>query len=118
MNLKFAFTDTAALVDRALEPSLRRWTLVCDCKGLGPTSVPMTFLKRINSIFEPNYPERLKKSVLVPIPNFVVKIVKPMLKLILDPDTREKFCLASDSVSLAQHLGLTTTSLPPDLSKY
>ena len=40
----------------------------------------MGFLRRINSVFEPNYPERLKKSVMVPIPSFVVK-VRPLLLL-------------------------------------
>ena len=63
------------LVDEHEDASQRKWTLICDCSGLGPTSVPLKFLRRINAVFEPNYPERLKRSVLLPIPGFVVSVV-------------------------------------------
>lgn len=111
--------ETAALVDQATEPGLRRWTLIIDCAGLGPTSVPMTFLRRINAVFEPNYPERLRQSVMVPIPSVVVRFVDPMLRMMLQPEIRAKFGLVSTSAALADSLGMRQLAdLPPELAGF
>jgi hypothetical protein len=84
---------TAARVDRHdPKPEQRQWTLICDCAGLGLSSVPLSFLKQINRIFEPNYPHRLRKSVMVPIPRIVTKMVSAMMVFVAE-STRRKFVM-------------------------
>ena len=108
--------ETARLADSHPDCAHRgQWTLICDCAGLGLRTVPMTFLKRINAIFEPNYPERLRASVMVPVPKFIVKIVKAMMVFVAEA-TRRKFVMVATSKDLAAASGVSENNLPSELA--
>ena len=95
----------------------RQWTLICDCSALTPRSVPLAFLQRINRIFEPNYPERLRKSVLVPIPRFVTAMVGAMMLFVAEA-TRRKFAMVRSSAELAEAVGVPVGQLPSSLAGF
>ena len=77
----------------------------------------MKFLKRLNAAFEPNYPERLKRTVMLPIPGFVVAFIDGMLAFV-DETTRAKFGMVRDAAGLAEVCGVPPKVLPPTLLAY
>ena len=109
--------ETARIADEHPDPMQRRWTVICDCAGLGPTSVPLKFLRRLNAAFEPNYPERLKRTVMLPIPGFVVSCINGMLSFV-DETTRAKFSMVRDAAGLAGACGIPVETLPAQLRAY
>jgi hypothetical protein len=80
-------------------------TVLIDVQGI--TSPPTAFLTKFNDIFEANYPERLHKTVIFPVPWLLQTIIKGVL-LFVDKDTRKKARFRISRILLRPRLSLNT----------
>lgn len=74
----------------------------------------MSMAKRLTSLLEANYPERLQKVVIAPVPSLAKTIVDGMLWF-LPERTRAKFSVASNSEEVAEALHVDLSTLPAAL---
>jgi hypothetical protein len=88
------------------------WTVLIDVSGVRhPGSIPMSFLSRLNSVFEANYPERLNKTVIFPMPWYVTRFMNAAMSRLLDPVTKEKFAFVTEMSQLAEGAGVPLADL-------
>lgn len=80
-------------------PSLetQQMTVLLDVSGI--TSPPLRFLQSMNSVMEANYPERLFRLIMFPVPGWLQRMIKATL-LFVDKATRDKFAYVNDVESL------------------
>lgn len=109
------------MIEEEIIPSLDEgtdgtWTVLVDVSGI--RMPPLSFLKRSNEIFANNYPERLNRLVMFPVPGFVKKIIRGMLHFV-DPETREKFAFVNNDVrSLEESSAISSWKIMgPDVEK-
>lgn len=79
--------------------SAEKMAVVIDVRGGHGWANPkpgklIPFIKKVSSIMERNFPERLSKSILFPMPRAAAMLWK-MIKLFLDPNTAEKIVVVS-----------------------
>jgi hypothetical protein len=74
-------------------------TVLIDVQGI--TSPPTAFLTKFNAIFEANYPERLHKTVIFPVPWLLQTVIQGVLWFV-DRDTRKK--ASFDSILHLTHM--------------
>jgi hypothetical protein len=72
-------------------------------------------VRELHGVMEPNFPERLKMSVLYPIP-WVMKAVVHAFISFLPRATQDKFRLCSTPEELCTLTGLEPSALPAELS--
>jgi hypothetical protein len=105
------------MIEQSVLPSMRdtsdgTWTVLIDVHGVnGPSSVPMSFLGKFNTVFESNYPERLHKTVIFPVPWIVQRITTGVLRRFVDPVTRAKFAFVSEMSQLVEGSGVAESDL-------
>lgn len=75
---------------------------------------PMQWTRRLTSILEANYPERLHKAVIFPAPWLLKTLIDGMLWF-LPSRTRGKFALASDLQSLADACEMDESEFPENV---
>ena len=93
------------------------WTVIIDVCGV--RAPPIEFISQLNRVFESNYPERLFKLVMFPVPWVVQQIIAGTL-LFVDVDTRAKFGFVNSLDALAMEVGADPQQLlasSPDIQK-
>ena len=107
----------AYYLDRNLDRNnIEKLTIMIDVReGAGWPNVPaykmVGFLKTVVRVFESNFPERVHKFVVFPVP-LILKGLVNTIKLLFDPTTAKKLTLATGSA-------LVKSPLPrKDLSEY
>jgi hypothetical protein len=65
----------------------------------GIRSPPLYFLEQVNSVMKGNYPNRLFKTVMFPVPNWLQKVISGLL-VFVDEDTKSKFYYVNNIKSL------------------
>eukprot|EP00929_Paragymnodinium_shiwhaense_P048364 TRINITY_DN24463_c0_g1_i1.p1 TRINITY_DN24463_c0_g1~~TRINITY_DN24463_c0_g1_i1.p1 ORF type:complete len:374 (+),score=46.69 TRINITY_DN24463_c0_g1_i1:70-1191(+) len=81
---------------------------VCICYG-GPP--PLDYAAALAALLEANYPERLARAVIYPVPMMVVRFVRMMLWFI-DKNTRDKVTVEGDEQVLLRFVKTDVASLP------
>ena len=100
------------VVPKLVEQQQQQYTVLIDVSGI--RSPPLSFLTRINAVMEANYPERVYRSILFPVPYLVQKIITGML-IFVAKETREKFFYV-DSVSKLEKCAKTSVEhMGPDV---
>jgi hypothetical protein len=72
---------------------------------------PRSIIRFLTTVFEANYPERLRKVVIAPVPATVKSFVDGMLRF-LPSRTKSKFALAANSQTLADALDVKVSAFP------
>jgi len=102
-DMAFALT-VAFYLDRKLSRnSMEKMTIVLDVRAGHGWANPrpnqlIPFIRKINHIMERNFPERLSKLILFPLPSIATAIWK-IIRAFLDPNTAGKIAVISGSSS-------------------
>jgi hypothetical protein len=75
-----------------------------------PASKMVPFIKLMNNLLERNFPERLAKCMVLPMPTYATSLWK-IIKMFLDSNTAKKFTVLGGDAD-------THSSLPPKAQKY
>mmetsp|Transcript_5944 Transcript_5944/g.10218 ORF Transcript_5944/g.10218 Transcript_5944/m.10218 type:complete len:245 (-) Transcript_5944:93-827(-) len=108
------------LIEEEVIPKLNgtpdgKWTVLCDVSAT--RKPPMSFLTKSNKLLADNYPERLCRLVMFPVPSFVKTIIQGMLYFV-DAETRSKFTFVSDVNCLEKESTIPSWKMMgPDVAK-
>jgi len=80
------------------------------CYG-GPP--PMDFAKALSDTLEANYPERMKRSVIYPVPWLVASLVRTFLRF-LNEEIRAKFAVVSSEAQVLSEANIAVEVLPEE----
>jgi len=75
---------------------------------------PISWGQNLSSVLEANYPERLHRAVVFPVPWFLRRVANGMLWF-LPARTQEKFVFVSDAGELAEACSIDAQSIPEDI---
>jgi hypothetical protein len=100
------------IIPQMSEAGPQSWTVLIDVQGI--RSPPISFLTKLNSVFEANYPERLHKTIMFPVPWFVQKMINGFL-FFVNEDTRKKFGFVNALGALISESGITAEQLGADV---
>lgn len=92
----------------------QQMTVLIDVSGI--RSPPLAFLQRLNTIMEANYPERLYRSCMFPVPGWLQRIIRACL-VFVDEDTRNKFAYVNDMKSLEEFAMIPKEKMGPDIAQ-
>merc|ERR1712039_1090920 len=82
-----------------MPPGVDQWITIANCANI--TMPPQKFLKEWSKVFLANYPERVHKAIIYPVPKFVVQFVKSLISY-LPTKTSDKFLLLDTVDGLCQ----------------
>jgi hypothetical protein len=90
----------------------QQYTVLIDVSGI--RSPPLSFLTRINAVMEANYPERVYRIILFPVPYLVQKIITGML-IFVAKETREKFFYVNSVSALEECAKMSVETMGRDV---
>ncbi|KAL3915913.1 MAG: hypothetical protein SGILL_005421 [Bacillariaceae sp.] len=90
----------------------QKYTALIDVSGI--RSPPLSFLTHVNGVMEANYPERLHRSILFPVPSLVQKMIRGMLYFVAQ-ETREKFAYVNTVSALEECAKMPASSMGDDV---
>lgn len=91
----------------------QKWTVLIDVSGI--RSPPLQFLQKMNDVMEANYPERLFRTVMLPVPYWLQRIIQGCLSFVAK-ETRNKLAYVNDTASLEKCAMLSQDKLGPDIA--
>ena len=99
-----------------LGPSLedQKFTVLIDVSGV--RAPPLSFLQQMNSVMEANYPESLHKCIMLPVPQWVQKMITTLLVFVAE-ETRSKFFYVNDIKALEECANVHLEKMGPDIQK-
>lgn len=106
------------LIENEVMPKMgetQQWSVLIDVSGI--RSPPLAFLHQMNAVMEANYPERLFRSIMFPVPTWLQRIIQGFLVLIVDEDTRAKFAYVHDVKSLEEAAMMPKEHMGPDIAE-
>lgn len=92
----------------------QQWTVLLDASGI--KSPPIYFLEQVNSVMKANYPNRLFRSIMFPVPGWLQKVISSLLSFV-DDDTRSKFTFVNDIKSLEAAAMMPREEMGPDVAE-
>jgi len=96
-----------------MPPGVNQWVAIINCAGI--VLPPTAFLQSFTKVFRANYPERVLKIVIYPVPRMVVRFVESMMWFV-PATTREKASFVDSPDILCKAAGLSMEQLPSELA--
>lgn len=90
----------------------QKWSVLIDVSNV--RSPPLNFLQQVNNVMEANYPERLFRTIMFPVPVWLQRIIQSCLAFV-DENTRNKFAYVNDLKSLEEFAMMPKEKMEPDI---